>query len=89
MDVLVQSENKNFSEWCPKLCRIFAKLNPSMPERDTFLLNAVRWSSKDGRHGDPMLHQVCAIKSKKNQNEIRFPKKKIVTSWFEESCGFT
>lgn len=45
-------------EWIPKLCKIFAKISPSTPERDTFLANAIRWTGKGGAQGHPFLHQV-------------------------------
>lgn len=61
VDVLVQSENKKYAEWTPKLCKIFAKINSTVPERDTFLLGTIRWSSSDGKHGYPLLHQVIQI----------------------------
>lgn len=54
------SETKNCTEWIPKLSRIFAKINPDTPERDTFLIHVIRWSSQDGSHGHPFLHQVSS-----------------------------
>lgn len=58
IEVLVKSENNNCTEWIPKLSKIFAKISSHTPERDTFLVNVVRWSSQDGTHGHPFLHQV-------------------------------
>lgn len=58
IEVLVKSENKNYTEWIPKLSKIFAKISSNAPERDTFLINIIRWSAQDGAHGHPFLHQV-------------------------------
>lgn len=60
VECLVKSETTNYIEWIPKLCKIFSKIPPSTPERETFLANAIRWSCKDGKHGHPFLHQVRA-----------------------------
>lgn len=60
VECLVKSEATNYLEWIPKLCKIFSKIPPSTPERETFLTNAIRWSSNDGQHGHPFLHQVGA-----------------------------
>ena len=58
VDVLVKSENRKYAEWTPKLCKIFAKINSTVPERDVFVLHMIRWSSGDRKHGFPLLHQV-------------------------------
>ncbi|XP_022912090.1 Golgi to ER traffic protein 4 homolog [Onthophagus taurus] len=60
VDVLVQSGNKDYTSWTPKLCKIFAKINPITPERDTFIIKTIRWSSLDGKFGHPFLHQSIA-----------------------------
>ncbi|KAI4456143.1 hypothetical protein MML48_8g00008243 [Holotrichia oblita] len=60
IEVLVKSQNKNFTEWTPKLCKIFAKISPTTVERETFIVNTIRWSSLDGKHGHPFLHQSIA-----------------------------
>lgn len=64
MEGLVTSGTTNYIEWIPKLCKIFSKIAPSTPERDTFLGNAIRWSSKGGSQGHPFLHQVCVFAKK-------------------------
>lgn len=62
MEGLVTAESTNYVEWIPKLCKIFAKISPSTPERQTFLENAIRWTAnKNGRQGHPFLHQVNTI----------------------------
>lgn len=48
-------------EWIPKVSKIFAKISQNTPERDTFLVNIIRWSSQGGVHGHPFLHQVSDI----------------------------
>lgn len=61
VEVLVKSESANYTEWTPKLCKIFAKISTAYPERDTFLANAIRWSAKGGAmQGHPFLHQGIA-----------------------------
>lgn len=62
VEVLVKSETCNFSEWIPKLSTIFAKISISTPERDTYIMNCIRWSSSNGHfnHGHPVLHQQVA-----------------------------
>ncbi|KAF5287523.1 hypothetical protein FQA39_LY04151, partial [Lamprigera yunnana] len=59
VEVLVKSDTVNYAEWTPKLCKIFAKISTSYPERDTFIASAIRWSAKGGSQGHPFLHQVC------------------------------
>ncbi|XP_018323696.1 Golgi to ER traffic protein 4 homolog [Agrilus planipennis] len=60
VDVLVKSENGNCTEWIPKICKIFGKIDPSIPERDTFINSSIRWSAKNGSQGHPLLHQGIA-----------------------------
>lgn len=60
VECLVTSEATNYIEWTPKLCKLFSKISPSTPERDTFIANAIRWTSKGRNQGHPFLHQVCA-----------------------------
>lgn len=61
VEVLVKSNNTNFTEWTPKLCKIFAKISTTYPERDTFVANAIRWSAKGAAQGHPFLHQVLIL----------------------------
>lgn len=58
VDVLVKSEEKDYDGWTPKLCKIFSSINASTPERETFLAQALRWSSNHRSFGHPFLHQV-------------------------------
>lgn len=58
IDVLEKSENTDTSIWIPKLSYLFSKMSPAIPERDTFLTNAIRWSKFDDELGHPLLHQV-------------------------------
>ncbi|KAB0793411.1 hypothetical protein PPYR_13031 [Photinus pyralis] len=61
VEVLVKSDSTNYTEWTPKLCKIFAKISTTYPERDTFIASAIRWSAKGGKtQGHPFLHQGIA-----------------------------
>ncbi|KAJ8938766.1 hypothetical protein NQ318_009121 [Aromia moschata] len=61
IEVLVQSEDEDCVSWTPKLAKIFSKISPSTPERDTFLAHAIRWSSRGSAYGHPLLHQSIAL----------------------------
>lgn len=58
VDVLKQSETKDVEKWIPKLTILFSKITPTVAERDTYLTNAIRWSTLGNKHGHPLLHQV-------------------------------
>lgn len=60
IDVLEKSENTDVNKWVPKLTNLFSKISHSVPERDTFLVNAIRWSKQDTELGHPLLHQIVA-----------------------------
>lgn len=60
VDVLVKSEEKNIKDWITKLSYIFSKIDPSTPERETFLSKTIRWSAKESALGDSFLHQCIA-----------------------------
>lgn len=71
VESLVTSGATNYVEWIPKLCKIFAKISPSTPERDTFLANSIRWTAKSGRQGHPFLHQVCELQLQSIRKKTR------------------
>lgn len=58
IDVLTKSETKPCTEWIEKLGMLFGLMNSSIPERETFLTNAVKWSMDSNKKGHPFLHQV-------------------------------
>ncbi|XP_044758364.1 Golgi to ER traffic protein 4 homolog [Coccinella septempunctata] len=60
VDVLIKAGETNVVKWSSKLCNIFSKLDPSNPERDTFMASAIKWSAKDSPRGNPFLHQCIA-----------------------------
>ncbi|XP_045497283.1 Golgi to ER traffic protein 4 homolog [Colias croceus] len=60
LDVLSKSETKPTEEWIEKIAKLFELINASVPERDTFLINAVKWSMDDGKIGHPLLHKRIA-----------------------------
>lgn len=74
LDVLEKSECRAYAEWSQQLSKIFAKISSSIPERDSFLAKAIRWSSADGIHGHPMLHQNLAqvFWNEKNYSQARY-----------------
>lgn len=61
IDVLTKSETKPCKEWIEKLGRLFALMNSSIPEREAFLTNAVKWSMDSNKKGHPFLHQVGSV----------------------------
>ncbi|KAJ8966661.1 hypothetical protein NQ314_003389 [Rhamnusium bicolor] len=61
IEVLVKSEEDDCIIWTTKLSKIFSKISPSTPERDTFLAHAIRWSSRGSSRGHPLLHQNVAL----------------------------
>ncbi|ERL84427.1 hypothetical protein D910_01859 [Dendroctonus ponderosae] len=61
IDVLIKSEDKSTEIWCRKLSTLFAKIGTTYAtERDSFLVQAVKWSSLGSSRGDPALHQYIA-----------------------------
>ncbi|XP_065162548.1 Golgi to ER traffic protein 4 homolog [Atheta coriaria] len=74
VQVLTQANNKDYKTWIPKLCSIFAKISTNTPERDTFLGNAIRWSSANALQGHPQLHQNVAqiYWNEKNYHQARY-----------------
>ncbi|XP_049949715.1 Golgi to ER traffic protein 4 homolog [Schistocerca serialis cubense] len=63
VDVLQKSENAPSDDYFKKLSRLFEMIGPEIPERETFLSNALQWSTKglkEHRNGHPNLHQYIA-----------------------------
>ncbi|CAK1547154.1 unnamed protein product [Leptosia nina] len=60
LDVLTKSETKPSAEWIDKIAKLFEMINPNVPERGTFLINAVKWSMDDTKKGSPLLHKRIA-----------------------------
>lgn len=58
LDVLTKSETKPSEEWIEKIATLFAKMNSNVPERETFLINAVKWTMGNNKKGHPYLHKV-------------------------------
>lgn len=58
IDVLTKSETKPCEEWIDKIAKLFEIMNASIPERETYLSNAVKWSMDNNKKGHPMLHKV-------------------------------
>lgn len=58
VDVLTKSETKPSQEWIEKIAKLFELMNSSIPERETFLTNAVKWSMDNCKKGHPLLHKV-------------------------------
>lgn len=71
VDVLTKSETKPCDEWIDKLAKLFEIMDSSIPERESFLTNAVKWSMDSNKKGHPLLHKVilhsrvaCLVSSK-------------------------
>lgn len=58
IDVLSKSETNISEEWIEKLAKLFELMSSSIPEREQFLTNAVKWSMDNSKKGHPLLHQV-------------------------------
>jgi golgi to ER traffic protein 4 len=58
IDVLTKSETKPCEEWIEKIAKLFELMNSSIPERETFLTNSVKWSMDNNKKGHPLLHKV-------------------------------
>lgn len=58
VDVLTKSETKPCDEWIDKLAKLFEIMDASIPERESFLTNAVKWSMDSNKKGHPLLHKV-------------------------------
>ncbi|CAB3224137.1 unnamed protein product [Arctia plantaginis] len=60
IDVLNKSETKPCEEWIDKLSKLFELMSSSLPERESFLTNSVKWSMDNNKKGHPLLHKRIA-----------------------------
>ncbi|XP_028043990.1 Golgi to ER traffic protein 4 homolog isoform X4 [Bombyx mandarina] len=60
VEVLTKSETKPNEEWVSKLAKLFELISSSVPERETFLTNSIKWSMDNNKKGDPLLHKKIA-----------------------------
>lgn len=58
VDVLIQSDTPVLEEIFERIAKLFAAIGPTIPERDTFLTNAIKWSQQNNKRGHAKLHQV-------------------------------
>lgn len=58
VEVLTKSETKPSEEWIDKLGKIFELMSSTIPERETYLTNSVKWSMDSNKKGHPLLHKV-------------------------------
>lgn len=61
IDVLTKSETKVNEDWIEKIANLFELMNSSIPERETYLTNAVKWSMDSSKKGNPLLHKVSYV----------------------------
>ncbi|XP_013199883.1 Golgi to ER traffic protein 4 homolog [Amyelois transitella] len=60
IDVLTKSETKPCEEWIDKIAKLFGIMDSSIPERESYLTNAVKWSMDNNKKGHPLLHKKIA-----------------------------
>ncbi|CAK1596095.1 unnamed protein product [Parnassius mnemosyne] len=60
IDVLTKSETKPCEEWMEKIAKLFELMSSGIPERETYLTNAVKWSMDSSKKGHPLLHKKIA-----------------------------
>ncbi|XP_059045334.1 Golgi to ER traffic protein 4 homolog [Achroia grisella] len=60
INVLSTSETKPSEEWIEKIANLFEMMSSSIPERETYLANAVKWSMDSNKKGHPLLHKKIA-----------------------------
>ncbi|XP_023950117.1 Golgi to ER traffic protein 4 homolog [Bicyclus anynana] len=60
IDVLTKSETKPCEEWIEKIAKLFESMSSSIPERESFLTSAVKWSMDGSKKGHPLLHKKIA-----------------------------
>lgn len=58
VEVLVKSETKPCIEWIEKIAELLSLMSPTIPERELFLTNSVKWSMDSNKKGHPYLHKV-------------------------------
>ncbi|XP_022124942.2 Golgi to ER traffic protein 4 homolog [Pieris rapae] len=73
LDVLTKSYIKPCEEWIKKIAQLIAKMKPNVVERETFLINAVKWSMDKNKRGHPLLHRSIA--------EVYWQEKKLSTAY--------
>lgn len=73
VDVLQKSSEPVTEELVQKLSELYGLIGPNVPERDTFLANAMRWSAKGSpeyKTGHPLLHKAVAQTSWREKNYV-------------------
>lgn len=73
VDVLGKSSEPVSEEYLQKLSELYGLIGPNIPERDTFLSNALRWSTKGSpelKTGHPQLHRTVAQISWREKNYV-------------------
>ncbi|XP_068631747.1 Golgi to ER traffic protein 4 homolog [Battus philenor] len=73
VEVLTKSETKTSEEWIEKVASLFGQMHSSIPEREIFLTNAVKWSMDSNKKGHPLLHKKIA--------EIYWKEKKYTSAY--------
>ncbi|XP_047513297.1 Golgi to ER traffic protein 4 homolog [Pieris napi] len=73
LDVLTKSHIKPCEEWIAKIAQLFSKMKPNVVERETFLINAVKWSMDNNKRGHPLLHKSIA--------EVYWQENKLTTAY--------
>ncbi|KAJ1527592.1 hypothetical protein ONE63_007555 [Megalurothrips usitatus] len=71
VDVLGKSSEAFSEEFLTKLSELYGLIGPNVPERETYLTNALRWSLKGSpqyKSGHPTLHKAIAQISWKEKN---------------------
>lgn len=85
IDVLSKSDTDISKEWIEKLAQLFELMSSSIPEREQFLTNSVKWSMDNSKKGHPLLHQVKKTKIKDFVNKIGLV---IINLLSNSSCFF-
>lgn len=70
VDVLVKSETAISEQWIVKLAKLFELMNQNIPERDTFLASATKWTMDSNRRGHPLFHKHIAEVYWKEKNYV-------------------
>ncbi|XP_044731601.1 Golgi to ER traffic protein 4 homolog [Chrysoperla carnea] len=70
VDVLIQSDTPVLEEIFERIAKLFAAIGPTIPERDTFLTNAIKWSQQNNKRGHAKLHQKFADIFWKEENYV-------------------